>query len=59
MHIYSYLMENDIEQLIKIVISSNKYDFKSKNSEGDTLLHLIDYNEIEILPSLIEFSDVN
>ena len=59
-HIYSYLMNNCNEQLIKIVISSNNYDFLSENSKGNTLLHFAVWNQLDsLLPSLIEFSDVN
>ena len=60
MHINGYLKYNANEQLIKIILSSNNYDFKSKNSEGDTLLHYAVYSQFDnLLPSLIKVSDVS
>ena len=59
-NIYNYLKENSNEQLIKIVISSNNYDFKSINFFGDTLLHFAAEKRLySLLPSLIKVSDVN
>ena len=59
-HIEKYLIKNCNEQLIKIIINSNNYDFKSKNSKGNTLLHDVVNSQFDyLLTSLIKVSDVN
>ena len=59
-HIEDYLMGNSNEQLIKILINSNNYNFKSKNYTGDTLLHFAIKKRLDhLLISLIKVSDVN
>ena len=62
-HIEKYLQKNckeKYEQLIKIIININKYDFKSKNSKGNTLLLDVVNSQFDyLLPSLIKVSDVN